>query len=370
MTISISRTALLTRLQQVSKIIQAKSATPILCHFLFETREGRLFITGSNCEGRITTSMECIFDEEITICVPTTIVEGLKTLTEQPLDMIINPVTREIRVNYHGGKFEVAGYDPVTYPGKKKIDALDTIRISARDFYYGISKVIGQAGQDDLRPIMTSVFMETTQDSLYFVATDGHRLGFLKRRDEARAKVSVVISLPIASVLKGIIPEADEQLEIVVGGSWSGITYGDIDVSFRNQEGKYPNWKSVIPQSNTIELVVDTRQLAGAIKRTSVFSNKVSCLVALRMSEGNLNVSAQDIDFSTSAEENLGVEFHGREFRIGLKGSFLLEILSCIDSDRVRMTFLDPSRAMLVMPEKQDEGEELTYLLMPMSINY
>ena len=119
MTISISKTALLSRLQLLAKIIPAKSSTPILCHFLFKTREGRLFITGSNSEGRITTSLECIFDEEISICVPTSLLEGLRNLPEQPIDIIINKDTREIRIKYHGGKFEVVGYDPSTYPGKK-----------------------------------------------------------------------------------------------------------------------------------------------------------------------------------------------------------------------------------------------------------
>ena len=121
MTISISKTALLSRLQLLAKIIPAKSSTPILCHFLFETREGRLFITGSNSEGRITTSLECIFDEEISICVPTSLLEGLRNLPEQPIDIIINKDTREIRIKYHGGKFEVVGYDPSTYPGKRSI---------------------------------------------------------------------------------------------------------------------------------------------------------------------------------------------------------------------------------------------------------
>ena len=350
MTISISKTALLSRLQLLAKIIPAKSSTPILCHFLFETREGRLFITGSNSEGRITTSLECIFDEEISICVPTSLLEGLRNLPEQPIDIIINKDTREIRIKYHGGKFEVVGYDPSTYPGKR-------------------SKVINLAGNDDIRPVLSSVFIETEPETVCFVGADGHGMGFLRKgNDRQVGKISVIISRPIASVLKAILPASSDNMEMRVGADWSDVILNDYEISFRNVEGRYPNWKAVVPKANKLELLVDTGQLIGAIKRTSVFSNKASCLIVLRIIRDKLTVFAQDIDFSTSAEETLEVDFNGNEFSIGINGSLLLEILSCIDDGRTRLSFSEPSRAILITPENQSGNEELTYLLMPMTI--
>lgn len=369
MTISISKTALLSRLQLLAKIIPAKSSTPILCHFLFETREGRLFITGSNSEGRITTSLECIFDEEISICVPTSLLEGLRNLPEQPIDIIINKDTREIRIKYHGGKFEVVGYDPSTYPGKRSIEVLDSVSLSAEDLFNGISKVINLAGNDDIRPVLSSVFIETEPETVCFVGADGHGMGFLRKgNDRQVGKISVIISRPIASVLKAILPASSDNMEMRVGADWSDVILNDYEISFRNVEGRYPNWKAVVPKANKLELLVDTGQLIGAIKRTSVFSNKASCLIVLRIIRDKLTVFAQDIDFSTSAEETLEVDFNGNEFSIGINGSLLLEILSCIDDGRTRLSFSEPSRAILITTENQSGNEELTYLLMPMTI--
>ena len=70
---------LLNKLQQLSRIIPSKSTTPIMCNYLFETKEGRLFITAANDEGRIMTSLECISDADVSICVPPSIIDGLKT---------------------------------------------------------------------------------------------------------------------------------------------------------------------------------------------------------------------------------------------------------------------------------------------------
>ncbi|MDD2953144.1 MAG: DNA polymerase III subunit beta [Parabacteroides sp.] len=370
MTITISKTALLSRLQLLAKIIPAKSSTPILCHFMLETRDGRLFVTGSNSEGRITTSLECIFDEEISICVPTSILDGLKNLPEQPIDMIINKDTREIRIKYHGGKFEVMGYAPSTYPGKRSIEVLDSISLRTEDLFYGISKVINLAGNDDIRPVISSVFIETEPEAVCFVGTDAHGMGLVRKGNGGQAgKISVIISRPIASVLRAILPVSSDNLELRIGADWSDVIFNDYEISFRNVEGRFPNWRVVIPKGNKLELLVDTKQLIGAIKRTSVFSNKASCLIVLKIVRDKLTVFAQDIDFSTSAEETMEADFNGDDFSIGVKGSLLLEILSCIDDGRARLTFSEPSRAILITPESQSGNEELTYLLMPITIS-
>lgn len=139
--------------------------------------------------------------------------------------------------------------------------------------------------------------------------------GFLRKgNDRQVGKISVIISRPIASVLKAILPASSDNMEMRVGADWSDVIFNDYEISFRNVEGRYPNWKAVVPKANKLELLVDTGQLIGAIKRTSVFSNKASCLIVLRIIRDKLTVFAQDIDFSTSAEETLEVDFNGNEF--------------------------------------------------------
>lgn len=369
MTISISKTMLLNKLQLLSKIISSKPSLPILGNYLFETKEGRLFLTASNSEGRIMTSLECISDEDMSVCVPTAILDGLKTLPEQPLNIYINPNNKEILIKYSGGKFEFMGYESVSYPSKRDFDSLDYINTTAEEFYNGIVKVVNLAAEDELRPVMSTVLIEASPKTLTFVGTDGHGLGsFSLKKESCTKKISVVISRPMASILKSIIPASPDDLQIKVGPDWSIVTFGDFEISFRNIEGRYPNWKAVIPHNNPLELVVDTKQLIGAIKRTAVFSNKSLCLILFKADHDQLVVSANDLDFSTSAEETLSAEFKDDEFKIGVKGSLILDMLSCIDDERTKLTFNQPNSAILIMPEKQQEGQELTYLLMPMTI--
>lgn len=369
MTISVSKNMLLAKLQQLSRIIPSKSTTPIVCNYLFEIKDGRLFITTANDEGRITASLECMAEEDLSICVPASILDGLKTLPEQPLDIYINPDNKSILIKYYGGKFEVVGYDSKPFPQKKKTEILDEIRTMAEEFNNGISKVINFAAADELRPIMNSVSIETAPGEIIFVSSNGHGLGLFKRKKQCCTETcSVIISRQIASVLKGLIPLSEEELTIKVGSDWSEISFEDYEISFRNVEGRYPNWRAVVPKSNNLELKTDTKLLLGAIKRTSVFSSKVSCLIKLSVRYDKLVVSAQDLDYSTSAEETIPVEFGEREFIIGVKATLIQDMISCIDGDRSILSFGTPSTAILIAPEKQAEGEELTYLLMPMTI--
>ena len=347
MTISVSKNMLLAKLQQLSRIIPSKSTTPIVCNYLFEIKDGRLFITTANDEGRITASLECMAEEDLSICVPASILDGLKTLPEQPLDIYINPDNKSILIKYYGGKFEVVGYDSKPFPQKKKTEILDEIRTTAEEFNNGISKVINFAAADELRPIMNSVSIETAPGEIIFVSSNGHGLGLFKRKKQCCTETcSVIISRQIASILKGLIPLSEEELTIKVGS----------------------NWRAVVPKSNNLELKTDTKLLLGAIKRTSVFSSKVSCLIKLSARYDKLVVSAQDLDYSTSAEETIPVEFGEREFIIGVKATLIQDMISCIDGDRSILSFGTPSTAILIAPEKQAEDEELTYLLMPMTI--
>ena len=134
-------------------------------------------------------------------------------------------------------------------------------------------------------------------------------------------------------------------------------------------EGRYPNYNSVIPQNNSNIFTLDRLTLLNALKRVAVFSNSSSNLVKLQLSEDKIVVTAQDIDFLTTAEETIPCSYEGNVMNIGFKASFLIDILDNIPSYDVRIELSDPSRAGLILPVEKDEEEDLLTLLMPMMLN-
>ena len=147
------------------------------------------------------------------------------------------------------------------------------------------------------------------------------------------------------------------------------ISVGDYRVICRLIEGKYPNYASVIPQNNPFVLTLDRQSALSAVRRVSIFSSQASSLVKLSLSENKLTLSAQDIDFSTSAQEVVDCQYVGANMNIGFKATFLLDIFNNISSNEVTFALADPSRAGVVEPAEQEEGESLLMLLMPMMLN-
>ncbi|MPN52029.1 Beta sliding clamp [bioreactor metagenome] len=134
-------------------------------------------------------------------------------------------------------------------------------------------------------------------------------------------------------------------------------------------EGRYPNYNSVIPQNNPNIFVLDRLTLLNALKRVAVFSNPASNLVKFQLSEDKIVVTAQDIDFLTTAEETIPCTYEGNVMNIGFKASFLIDILDNIPSSDVRIELSDPSRAGLILPVEKEENEDMLTLLMPMMLN-
>ncbi len=370
-TITFSKSELLSRLQSVSKIISPKNTLPIMDNILLDIREGKVKISAADHSGRINTSIEGILiDNDVSICVePKLLIEALKTLPEQPITIAIDE-NLAITVKYKGGKFELAGLSPQEFPKEKDVANATRISIPSKVLLNGIEKTIFCSSTDDLRPIMTSVYLDITEGQISFVASDGHKLALLELRDESMTEqISFALPLKIATILKGLIKPTDELINIFVNNNSVRLEYGSESIIATLQEGNYPNYRSVLPQNNDKILSIGKADLNGAIKRVSVFANQASSLVKLELSKDLIKLSAQDIDFSTAADETVACGYTGTEMAIGFKGHLLTELISAIPTSDLHMSFFDPSRATLITPVDDKPEDKLTYLLMPMMLN-
>lgn len=367
---SISKTELLNRLQTVSKIIPRKCTLPIMENVLLDIQDGIIKISAADPQGRINTSIDGILtDNNICICVDAKLlIAALSELPEQPLTIMIDDKLN-ITVKYKGGKFELAGISSKDFPKEKDVTDAAKVSITSKVLLNGIEKTVFCAATDELRPIMTSVYLDITEGQLNFVASDGHKLALLELRDESMTEtISIAIPLKIATILKSSIKPSDEQVNIFIWGNSARFECGSDSIVATLLEGKYPNYRSVIPQNNDKILTIGASELKGALKRVSVFANQSSNLVKLELSEQQIKLSAQDIDYSVAADETLACEYSNKQIAIGFKGYFLTELISAIPTSELRMSFSDPSRATLITPVDEKTEDKLTYLLMPMML--
>ncbi|MFV0537115.1 MAG: DNA polymerase III subunit beta [Dysgonomonas sp.] len=369
----VSSTALLSHLQAISKVINSKNTLPILDCFLLDLNGPTLTLTAADSETRMVTSLEVNEAEgsgKFAVNAKN-LLDPLKELPEQPLTFEINNDNLETFIYFHNGKYNFIGQSGEDYPQPKELkETAISLTIEPQILFSGINRTLFASADDELRPVMNGVYFDITPDDLTFVASDGHKLVRCKTlAAKGTERASFILPKKPANLLKALLPKEAETVEIKFDENNAYIKMASYTMTCRFIEGRYPNYNSVIPQNNTNKVNLDRLTFLNALKRVSVFSNQASNLIRLQLSDKNIVVSAQDIDFSTAAEETIPCEYAGTTMNIGFKSSFLIEILNNIPSSDISLELSDPSRAGLIIPVENEESEDLLMLLMPMMLN-
>ena len=370
----VSSSLLLQHLQAVSRVISSKNTLPILDNFLFNLSNNELTITASDLETTLISKVQLeSSSEEGEVAIDakrlTTI---LKEFPEQPLTFNINKDNLLVDIITENGKFSIPGVTAEDFPKLPELkDNVNSISLTSEIMNQGISKTIFAASDDELRPVMTGIFVALSPDHITFVASDAHKLVRYRRTDiKAETEASFILPQKPAGLLKNILPKDESAVNLQFDEKNAYVEFNGYKLVCRLVEGNYPNYEAVIPKDNPNKLIVDRLDFYNSLRRVSVFSNQASNLVKLSMAPNELTISAQDIDFSISAYERIKCELEGDEMDMGFKSLFLIEILANLTSADVIMNMSDPSRAGIFVPaETENEHEDVLMLLMPMMVN-
>ncbi len=369
----ISSTALTGRLQAVGRVINSKNALPILDCFLFELRDGTLSVTASDSETTLITTIEVADSQAEGRCaiVAKTLLDALKEIPEQPLTFDVNPQTLEVTVQYLNGKYSLMGQNANEFPVPVQLSASAVhVDIDAQVLQSGINRSLFATADDELRPVMNGVYFDITTEDITLVASDGHKLVRCKTLAvHGNERAAFILPKKPAALMRGLLAKEQGNVILEFDERNASFTLSDYRMVCRLIEGRYPNYNSVIPQNNPYKVTIDRQMLIGALRRVSIFSSQASSLIKLRLLADQIVISAQDIDFSTSAEETLTCQYDGAPMSIGFKSTFLIDILNNIAADEVVIELADPSRAGVIIPVEQEENEDLLMLLMPMMLN-
>lgn len=371
----VSSIDLLNHLQGLSRVISSKNTLPILDNFLFKLDGKTLEITASDLETTMVTTMELEnTDGSGSIAIPAKLItDSLREFPDQPLTFTINTDTYAVAISSENGQFSVVGQHGEDFPQLPKIkpERSVSLQLFAASLVTGITNTLFATADDELRPVMNGIFMELSPADITFVASDAHKLVRYKRKDvNADASASFILPKKPAGLLKNLLSKGHEQVTIEFDDKNAFFTLPNYQIVCRLVEGNYPSYNSVIPTNNPNKLIIDRIKLLNTIRRVSVFSNQASNLVRLSLKGNRLTVSAQDIDFATSAVEDVTCQYNGDELEIGFKSTFMVEILGNIQSTEVSIELSDASRAGLFIPfDKENENEDVLMLLMPMMIN-
>ena len=368
----VSSSLLYKEIQVLGGIINSSNTLPILDNFLFEINNNVLVLSSSDLESTMTSQIEIESTSTDKIAISAKLLTDiLKTFSEQPLTFIKTD-NNTIEITASNGKYSLAYLSGDEFPKQVEIlDAHETV-IKGSDLGNAINSTIFASGTDDLRPVMSGVFFQFNSESLKFVATDAHKLVKFETSEYTANEVSEFImpKKPL-QILKGILQTENSELTIQHNDSNAKFIFDKSSITCRLIDGKFPNYEAVIPKDNPNVLTIDRQLFLNSARRVSLFSNKTTNQIRLKLAGTLLNISAEDFDFSNKADENLECQYSGDDIQIGFNSKFLIEMLNNLDSDMITLSMSHPNRAGIIRPliDSEESRESITMLVMPVMLN-
>jgi DNA polymerase-3 subunit beta len=366
----VSSSALLKQLQQISGVINTNTVLPILEDFLFEIEKNKLTVVATDLETVMKIHLDIEAKESGRVCIPAKILmDSLKNIAEQPLTFTIDK-SFAVEIASDNGKYKVMGENPDNFPKEPVADDSNAFTMSSSALVTAINKTLFAVSNDDLRPAMTGVFFELDKKGITCVATDAHRLVRYRRTDVSCPKTDtfIVPKKPL-NLLKSALPDNDDELKISYNSNHLFVAHGGTELVCRLIDARFPDYKVVIPLDNPYKMIVSKGDFQSALRRVSIFSNKSTNQVALTISGSELQLAAQDVDFSFEGNERMACQYDGEDLQIAFNAKFLIEMLNASETDDVVMELSTSTKAGIIKPTEVEPNEELLMLVMPLMLN-
>lgn len=355
----------------LSKIIPAvpsRTPMPILENFLFEIKDGSLTVCATDLEISLRSSLNVAADENIKMVVPARLLyDIIRSLDDTQITFETEPNSK-LKLTTENGVYNLSYSPSEDFPEISEVSREKEVAISGTDLKKAFDQTAFAMSKEDMRPAMTGTLLEFTTEGLRFVTTDGHRLvKFINKAIKSTVTEQYIIPERAISVLSKQLGEGDVKLYL--SKTHASFIIGDGEFITRLIGEKYPSYNSVIPLENENFLVVSKSQVQSTIRRMLLFSASTSKQVKLSISKSSLEVSAEDVDHGSNAKEVLSCEYNGDSIDIGFNTSYVNDILTHLNSEKITFKLHSPTKACIIEPNEIDEKEELMMLLMPVRLN-
>lgn len=359
------------QLSAISGVISTNTVLPILEDFLFEVKKDKMTVSATDLETSMSAYLDVEAKDEIKIAIPAKyLLDTLKALAEQPLTFSIDKKTNAVEITSDNGKYKLAGENGDDFPRIPVAEDVTNLSLSSVVLSRAINKTLFATSTDELRPAMTGVYFQLAKDGITFVATDAHKLVRYKRTDSKSDKEnSFIVPRKALGLLKNSLPLDETAVKISYNSSNAFFSFGNVNLICRLVDAKYPDYNAVIPTDNPNHLSINKNDFQNSLKRISIYSNKTTHQAIIKITGSEIQASAQDMDFSNEANERLSCQYSGQDMEIGFNARFLIDMLSVVDTEEVKMELSTPTRAGILTPSSNEKNEELLMLVMPVMLN-
>ncbi|MCS6821072.1 MAG: DNA polymerase III subunit beta [Microscillaceae bacterium] len=383
----VSSSVLQKQLSVLNGVVPSNPIVPILENFLFVIEDNKLTATASDLQVFITTVVNIEATGNVRVAVPAKILlDTLRSLPDQPISIEIDEENYTVCITSYTGRYKLSGLSAEDYPQPPSVKGSYALTTECGIISKAISNTLFAVSTDELRPSMTGVFFKLASQEAVFVSTDGHKLvKYTHKGLQSKTESGVIIPKKALALLKAALPNDDTELRIDFNSSNIFFKFGEVSLVCRLIDEKYPDYESAIPHHNDKRVRIDRNEFLSSLKRLSIYANKITNQIRLKIESDVLTIFAEDLDYANEAQESLNCEGEnmvsvpraGLEdeepkpyFEIGFNAKFLIDMLSILNCPQVEMTFSTPNKAAVLVPAGEiGEEEQILMLIMPVLLN-
>jgi DNA polymerase-3 subunit beta len=366
MKIVTQRDTLLKPLQQVGGVVERRQTLPILANVLISAGNGKINITATDLEVEMKTTAEVDCDEEMDFTLPARkLIDICRALPE---DAEIQLTVENERSTLRSGRsrFTLGVLPAQDYPAIEPAACSNRFSVTQNLLKRLIEKTQFAMAQQDVRYYLNGMLLEVKDSTIRTVATDGHRLATSQAECQIEDQTDVQVIMPRKAVLElsRLLSDSEEKVDVEVSSNHIRISMQDASFTSKLIDGKFPDYKRVIPAQSEKLILASRDELKQALQRTSILSNEKYRGIRFQFNSGMLQLLAHNPE-QEEAEEELEINYDGEELVIGFNVGYLIEVLSVIDTDQVRLSLNDANSSCLIQSADSDDDK---YVIMPMRL--
>lgn len=372
MNFTVSKKDFFESLQKVIGVVPQKTTISILTCILFDLRDGKLFLTGTDLEISITTSLDVSSTEEGSAAVPAKIlVEIVRELPDVPLT-ILSDTDNRVTIRTEKGEYKISTQPREDFPKISVEEGELVFQMDAALLSRMAEQTMFAVSADELRPALTGINVELMPGEIRFVATDGHRLSKVTAAnalltDEVRR--NLIVPTKTLHLLLRNIGQNDEKVGLQIGEDHIVFTLERAVVYSKLINGTYPNYERVLPKDNDKIMQINRDLLVATLRRVSIFSSSLTHQVRMMISPEEVTIRSEDIEFGAEAREVIPASFNGEWLQIGYNSNYLMDVLRHLEGEEILFELKDATSAAILKPVENKAQEEVVMLLMPIRIN-
>ena len=365
MKFNINRDVLLPVLQTVSGVVDRRQSLPILSNLLFSFESGSLSVTATDMEVELIVKIDVDIDQVGELTVPARKLLDICRALPQESELQFEVKNDRVLIKSGRSRFTLATLPAPEYPVIDITENTTSFTIKQKELDKLLSNTQFAMAQQDVRYYLNGLLLEITADRLRAVATDGHRLALDETAIKAELKEDTQIIVPRKGITELTrLLQGESEIEIQVSSNHIRIKNSNTCFTSKLIDGRFPDYKRVIPELSENSVLADREELKNSLTRASILSNEKYRGVRIILNSNSLRALAHNPE-QEEAEEELEVQYDGEELEIGFNVSYLLDTLSIIKSDKVKLSVMDANSSCLILPEDESNCQ---YVVMPMRL--